>query len=369
MRRLGLLIASLVFLSGGAVAADRGGSAGIRPVADYRQDLPVGAAGEHVVAYANHPLDRPDPAIRRVLVVIHGAGRNADDYFRSAMAAAYLSGALDDTLVIAPRFSGGAGECRDEGLGRDELSWTCDSWKFGEAPLADGHVDSFQVLDRIIGEAIDVRRFPNVVKLVILGHSAGAQFVSRYATANRIDETLRVKPTYVAANASSYAYLDDYRPVRPEDVTRQTSSLTPASGNRPDAALVRVDNPRGCAGFNRWPYGMVDRKGYAAGVDAASLKRNLATRNLVLLGGQLDNAPLSGFDTSCPAAYQGDTRLDRAISFDRYTREHLGGRSRLVIIPLCGHNERCMFTSPVAAPILFPEVPEGRPSKREGRGS
>ncbi len=136
-------------------------------------------------------------------------------------------------------------------------------------------------------------------------------------------------------------------------------------GERPQAALMRVDNPRGCTEFNRWPYGLIDRKGYAAGIGPDHLKRNLATRDLVLLGGQLDNAPLSGFDTSCPATYQGDTRLDRAISFDRYTREHLSGRSRLVIIPLCGHNERCMFTSPIAAPILFPDVP----STRDGRGS
>ncbi len=118
MHRLGLVIASMVFLAGGAAARDKAGSAGIRPVAEYRQDLPIGAVAEHVVAYANHPLDRSDNAVRRVLVVVHGAGRNADDYFRSAMAAAYLSGALDDTLVVAPRFSGGAGDCQDEGRGR-----------------------------------------------------------------------------------------------------------------------------------------------------------------------------------------------------------------------------------------------------------
>jgi len=351
------MVAALACLAGGVKAADRPGDAGLRPTAAYRQAVSLGRGGEHIVAFANRRLDRTDTKVRRVLLVLHGAGRNADDYFRSAMAAAYLAGALEDTLVVAPRFSGGAGDCRDQGLDPGELTWTCDSWKFGEPSLSDREIDSFQVVDRLIGETLDPRRFPNVASLVVLGHSAGAQFVSRYATANRIDEGLRVKPTYVAANASSYAYLDEYRPVRPEDVTRQTSQLTPAAGDRPQPALVRVDNPRGCGDFNRWPYGMNDRKGYAATVELDRLKRNLAARNLVLLGGQLDNVPLSGFDTSCPAIYQGDTRLDRAISFDRYAREHLGGRSRLMIVPLCGHNERCMFTSPVVAPILFPEMP------------
>lgn len=363
MRPFGLVIA--LFVAFVASAASAGESAGIRSVAEYRQDLAIGSGSEHVVLFANRDLARRDPAIRRVMVVIHGAGRNADDYFRSAMAAAYLAGTLESTLIIAPRFTGGAGDCRD-GPAKDELSWTCDSWKFGEPSVADGSVNSFQVVDRIISGALDVGRFPNVTTLVVLGHSAGAQFVSRYATINRIDETLRVKPVYVAANASSYAYLDDFRPTVAEDATRQTSELTPAIRNRPEMTLAKVANPRGCVDFNRWPYGAVDRKGYAAGVESDRLKGNLTSRNLILLGGQLDNAPLSGFDSSCPAMYQGGTRLDRAINFDRYVREHLGGHSRLVIIPLCGHNERCMFTSPIAMPILFPEVP-GKPGSGRQR--
>jgi len=361
--RKALLIAMLACTWTGAAKAGTSGRAGIGPSAEYRQELRVDSAGHDLEVYANRPLNRADPAIRHVLVVIHGAGRNADDYFRSAMAAAYLADRLSDTLIVAPRFSGGAGDCRDAGLGRDELTWTCDSWKFGEASVADEDVNSFQVVDKIVAQVLDRTRFPNVSTLVILGHSAGAQFVSRYATVNRIDETLRVKPVYVAANASSYAYLDEFRPVRPEDATRQTTVLTPSSLDRQQATFERVGNPRGCTGFNTWPFGVADLQGYAAGARAGDFKRNLANRNLVLLGGQLDNAPLSGFDTSCPAIYQGETRLDRAISFDRYVREHLGGRSRLVIVPLCGHNERCMFTSPVVASILFPAAAGGRSTK------
>lgn len=333
-------------------------SDGVASLERYRQSLTAGPAGKHIFLYANRPLERTDRKITRILIVVHGAGRNADDYFRSAMAAGFLSSALDDTLVIAPRFSASAGGCNDEGVAGDELSWTCDSWKFGEAALSDAAADSFQVMDRLVATALDKRHFPNAARLVLVGHSAGAQFVSRYAAANEIDESLRIRPTYVAANASSYAYLDEYRPLRTEDLTRQTSVLPAGEDGRLAPQLTKVENARGCAGFNAWPYGVVGRKGYAARIDADRMKHNLAARDLVLLAGQLDNIPLSGFDSSCPAAFQGDSRYDRALSFDRYIRDHLNGRSRFFVIPLCGHNERCMFTAPIAIPLLFPGAPD-----------
>ena len=36
--------------------------------------------------------------------MVHGAGRNADHYFETATAAGFLAGALENTLIIAPRF-------------------------------------------------------------------------------------------------------------------------------------------------------------------------------------------------------------------------------------------------------------------------
>lgn len=344
------------------IAASAAGqtTSGVHSVAGFRQNFPAGPAGKHIFLYANRPLDRTDPGILRILIVVHGAGRNADDYFRSAMAAGFISSALSDTLVIAPRFSASGGGCDDDGVAGDELSWTCDSWKFGEPALGEAAADSFEVMDRLVAAALDKRHFPNADSLVILGHSAGAQFVSRYAAVNENEDRLRVKPTYVAANASSYAYLDEYRPLRTDDLTRQTSVLAADEGGRAAPALTKVENARGCTGFNSWPYGLAGRKGYAARIRPERMKQNLAVRDIILLAGQLDNVPLSGFDTSCPATFQGSSRYDRALHFNRYIRDHLKGRSRLVVIPLCGHNERCMFTAPIAIPLLFPKSPTER---------
>src|ERR1035438_2703900 len=66
------------------------------------------------MVYRTYPLDSVNPRIARALIVIHGAGRDADNYFRTALAAAFLGGALDDTIVIAPRLASSAGSCRDQ---------------------------------------------------------------------------------------------------------------------------------------------------------------------------------------------------------------------------------------------------------------
>src|SRR5664280_1540348 len=84
------------------------------------------------LVYRTYPLDGANPQIARALIVIHGAGRDADNYFRTALAAAFLGGALDDTIVIAPRLASNAGACRDQ-LAPNEVSWSCagDSWRSG----------------------------------------------------------------------------------------------------------------------------------------------------------------------------------------------------------------------------------------------
>src|SRR5665811_732835 len=82
--------------------------------------------------YRSYPLDIANPQVMRALIVIHGAGRDADNYFRTAVAAAFLADALDDTIVIAPRLASNSGSCRDP-LGPYEVSWSCagDSWRSG----------------------------------------------------------------------------------------------------------------------------------------------------------------------------------------------------------------------------------------------
>ena len=72
-----------------------------------------------------------------------------------------------------------------------------------------------------------------------------------------------------------------------------------------------------------------------------------------LLGGA-DIVPFGGFDDSCPAMAQGPTRLARGLAYTRYMNERYGADHQAVVVEACGHDDRCMFTSNQALPLLFP---------------
>src|SRR5215470_7887100 len=76
--------------------------------------IALGNGQSRSLVYRTYPLDMKNEGVTRALVVIHGAGRDADNYFRSAVAAAFLADALEDTIVIAPRFAANDGaSCKD----------------------------------------------------------------------------------------------------------------------------------------------------------------------------------------------------------------------------------------------------------------
>jgi hypothetical protein len=38
----------------------------------------------------------------------------------------------------------------------------------------------------------------------------------------------------------------------------------------------------------------------------------------------------------------------------KYLNEHLGGTAKVLIVPECGHNDRCVFTTDSVLPVIFP---------------
>ena len=194
--------------------------------------------------------------------------------------------------------------------------------------MADDKLTTFDMADEILLRLARKDSFPNLKAIVVAGHSAGGQFVNRYEMSNRVHETLGVPVRYVVANPSSYAWIDSTRP-------------------------VTVAND--CPHFDRWPYGFQNRSGYAARISDEDLKKQLASRPTTYLLGEIDILPLGGFDQSCSAMRQGPTRLARGQAFGKYVDEQLGAKHDIVVVPLCGHNARCMFTADDALPLLFPK--------------
>jgi pimeloyl-ACP methyl ester carboxylesterase len=306
----------------------------------------LGSEGRFVNVYRSFALTLANSALRTAYVMIHGAGRNADGYFATALASTFLAGRLKDTLVIAPRFAGNDGSrCKDP-LDSGEMSWTCNGWAAGERPVDNTSVSSYDLIDKLVEMMSNRKMFPNLTRIVLAGHSAGGQFMNRYSAVARASKSAAVPIQYVVSNPSSYLYFDKLRPAP----GTKCSEKGECSGD-----FVEYAGAEKCAAFNRWRYGMEQRTGYASAVEESAMRSQLAARDVIYLLSELDTLPIAGFDSSCPAMAQGPTRLERGVAYWNYAKTRLGANHRLATVPLCGHNARCVFTSDQALKVVFPE--------------
>jgi hypothetical protein len=124
----------------------------------------------------------------RALVVVHGIYRNPQDHFNSIVRTAADIGVADDTIIVAPRFQIERGERVDH-----DAYWTDSgrtSWKDGGEAILPAGPSSFTAMDKILTTPADKERFPLLNWITLVGHSAGAQFVQRYAAGGRAPGTL-----------------------------------------------------------------------------------------------------------------------------------------------------------------------------------
>ncbi len=240
------------------------------------------------------------------------------------------------------------------------MGWSCrgDSWRSGGAATTNPELRSFDFVDALVARLADKRKFPNLSTIVVAGHSAGGQFVARYQMANRIHGALGVAIDYVVANPSSYAWPDASRPL-PVDDGAPAAAAVGWRAERPHTHFrYGPFDPAGAPGYDRWPYGLEGRKaGYTAGTGDDQLRRQLASRPVTYLLSQVDTLPLGGFDESPEAMAQGLTRRARGEAFVNYIDTHLGAVARMMIVPECGHNDRCVYTTDIVLPVIFPMVP------------
>ena len=328
------------------------------PTAACTEWVALGAGGARSLVYRSRSLDTRNDEVRRALVMVHGTNRNADHYFSTAVTAAFLAGALDDAVVISPRIASAAGSCHDT-LAPNEVSWSCtgDSWRSGGAAASHPDLTSFDFVDQILKKLANKAIFPNMRVIVVAGHSAGGQFVARYQMANRIHETLGVPVSYVVANPSSYAWPDATRPQIDGDAAVDAAKGAWESEKIHTNFSYGPFDASACANYDRWPAGLEQRtSGYTKAMSDDQLKRQLVSRKTTFLFGQVDVLPLGGFDSSCPAMAQGATRRARGEAYVKYVNERLGAKHDAQIVPECGHNDRCVYTTDTVLPVIFPSA-------------
>ena len=319
-----------------AAAADSGGPKLCSDVTACLERVQV-PGGRFMPVYANGPLANGASWATHALIVIHGNSRNADKYFQYGASAAKKARENLTTLVLAPHFT----ITRDAAeRAENQLYWTRSAgWKRGDrsSPKSRPRISSFEVIDLIFGLLGNRQRFPNLNRVVVAGHSAGGQFVQRYAAGHPDDVIpahLRVR--YVVANPSSYLYFDLQRPI-----AGASDFAIP-----PDTA--------DCA-YDRYKYGLQRRNAYMNAAAGAGLAERYRKRDVVYLLGDEDTDPYHrSLDKRCAAAAQGPTRFARGNSYkaylDRFQAPHI---HRLLVVPGVAHNGRKMLTSEAGIAALF----------------
>ena len=308
--------------------------------------VPLGDGKMFGVVYRSQPLAERNEKITRAMIIVHGQGRNADNYFATGLAAGFLAGALEDTVIVSPRVASnnGAG-CKDR-LEEGEVNWDCSGWRTGiEATNAKG-LYSFDLLDAIVLKLADANTFPNLKRIVVGGHSAGGQMLNRYSAANKIHDRVRVPVEYVVSNPPSYVYLDDQRMPREYSCDEKGHC---------DERFGPFADRRNCTTYNEWGHGLDKLRGYVADLTADQIRKQLISRPVTYLASELDTLPIAGFDSSCISMAQGPTRFDRAKAYFAHIAGKYRARHKFVPVPLCGHNARCVWTADAALPVLFPK--------------
>ena len=282
--------------------------------------------------YCNRRLTIKNPDVTRAIIVIHGGGRNASEYFDAIMAAmpASTDAARDwrrKTIVLAPHFQ------EKDDARKDELYWEGDWNRGGEKK----DVSSFAVVDALVAR-LRGGSFPNLKWIVMTGHSAGGQFVQRYAAFTDIDllpapNSALVK--FVPSNPSSYVYLNEYR----FDETRKAWVI-----------------PRGKTSkeYDEFKYGLDNLDDYAGNRGPNWARTHLPKRWVEVLAGTADIEADSSFDDSKAAMWQGETRYERALLFNAFMdRFYTPNRFHVTSVPNVGHDHREIYASAEAKRALY----------------
>ena len=322
------IVPSLMFCNQ-ALAQDEAASheRGVKVVAEQR--LAVGNAGM-LPLYLSRDWSKPQPAITRAVLVLHGRLRNADVYYRSALSAQAAAGnAGKATIMIVPQFLAEV-DIERWHLPPDMLRWSLEGWEGGEPALGPTSASSFDALDAILARVADRNIFPNLKQVVVAGHSGGGQVVQRYAIAGKGEAKLsrqHIDIRYVVANPSSYAYFSKERPV-------------------PAIAAS-------CAGYDNWKYGMDGRPAYLADVTPAALEQRYVDRDVIYLLGTLDTKPAA--DKSCMGEAQGPSRYARGHAYAdaMAKRNHGTPNHRVWDVAGVGHDGDKMLTSKCGLAALF----------------
>ncbi len=304
--------------------------------------------------YSNKEIGESSEDVHRAIIAIHGMKRNAYDYYKSLTDAGVLAG--EDTVrqvIFVPQFLIEADLTHHE-VDSELLFWTNTGWRRGDRSEStkqhprSSTISSFAVLDTLLLDL--VTRYPKLEGIVIAGHSAGGQFVNRYAAGSPVIETIenkyQIPVRFLVSNPSSYLYFNMERVV----------PGTLSKFEIPPQEVVQE-----CPKFNEYKYGLDNLNYYMILVGTDKIREYYGKREVIyLLGGADDDPEDTTLVTDCPAELQGSQRLERGKIYFKYLQHYYGKKikkiQKLKIIPNTAHDQYGIFTSDQSLHYLFAKI-------------
>jgi len=282
------------------------------------------------------PLNPSNMALKdvdQVLVMVHGSGRNAEDYLCSAARAA-----TSNTLVIAPWFLAPNDPVSPlHNTTASSLRWAefgpiFHTWRYGADAIndelweANKRVSAYDVMDRMMDVLLDL--VPGK-RIVVTGHSAGGQYTQRWALLSNHHIFQRKQLRVVVVNPRSFCFLDERRWVDGEFVVPDTD----------------------CDWYNEWEWGFGPGRDLvtpykdmaieeAGGIDP--IVARYPNRDIVYLAGEQDVIP----NGDCQDKLQGNFRRVRSENFVKALKEIYGKDvHRRLVVKGVPHDHTLMYQS------------------------
>lgn len=290
--------------------------------------------------------DKPQPQVKRAVIIFHGKGRDVDGYYRALRKAAELAGgdAESTSILIAPQFLNEE-DARAHRLSDTVLRWPEGTWEAGREATGPATLSAYEVIDALVEHLADRRLYPNLETIVLAGHSGGGQALQRYAIVGHADRIAGagIHVRYVVANPSSYMYFTADRP----EFNGNTVHFVPG-------------NEAACRNFDHWKFGPLDiREEYvraSAEPGWQALEEAFVRKEVTYLLGTADIDPHEkDLDITCAGEMQGPNRFLRGRAYYAllHSRHKTDWNQRLWFVPDVAHSGGKMFTSSCGVASLF----------------
>jgi hypothetical protein len=353
------LLVSFAVLLGTPVSLNAESEKTSPQMCEKRMNVSVGSQQFAIPYCRSRALSDGHSTALRAVIVIQSSSLNTGDCYQWMWETVGRANKQNITVVYAPQFPVYK-DIAAHNLQNNVPVWEDSEWAVGGDSLKLSgaratQISSFEVIDKLIKAFYDRQKFPRLQHVVVVGQSAGGQFVNRYAITNGIHEEAArkgLRMRYVVMNPSHYLYLDNKRPSPVDTILRVPNAMTIfALNNYLPAAEHHDANSANCKNYNHYPKGLESLWSYPARRTLSTIKNNYKTRDARYLAGALDKERNSaGLSKKCSSDLQGFVRLTRANLYwkhlkDIYTND-ISRYQRIVIVPGIGHGSENMFKHP-----------------------